>query len=459
MPTIFRIAVLACIAALLSACERPPEPPPAPEQPAQPAVEEPAAAEPLPEPTTADDRSDAMTLTEQALQQFTAGNRDFALSLYAALAEQPGQSGENLLVSPHSILSALAMVYAGAEGETREQMRATLRLNLDEPALHQAFAELDRQLAERAAAPREGEARGFELNVVNRLWGQQDYAFVPDYLALVERYYGAGVERVDFERDPDGVRQQINAWVEDQTRDRIRDLLPENSLNEDTSLVLVNAIYFLASWQEAFEEASTRPAAFHLLDGSSQDVPMMQRTGRLPAHVGDDSIAVAIPYLGSQVSLLALMPTDETADFATWERSLDRQALDETIAALAPQQVALDFPKFRVEGGFRLGELLQAMGMPQAFDPPNANFERMTGVPPGVIGRSLYIDEVFHKTFIDLDEAGTEAAAATAVVMMRLTALVEEPEPIEIRFDRPFVYAIYDQPTGSLLFLGRLLKP
>jgi len=366
---------------------------------------------------------------------------------------------DHLLISPHSILSALAMVYAGADGSTREQMRETLRFALEEPALHLAFGALDDALAERAAVVRDDAARGFELSVVNRLWGQEDYGFLPEYLALIERYYGAGLEPVDFESHPDSVREAVNAWVEEETRERIRDLLPPGSVNRDTRLILVNAIYFLASWQDAFEAALTREQAFTTGTGVTTGVPMMHRTASMAARVDQDSIMVSLPYLGRDVSLLALMPATANADFPAWLSTLDRERFDALVGGLSHTRVALDFPKFTGGSGFRLAEVLQDLGMPLAFSPTQADFRRMSGVGPGVLGRSLYIDEVFHKTHIELDEAGTEAAAATAVVMMRLTAMPIEEEPLAIRFDRPFVYAIYDHPTGTILFLGRVLDP
>ena len=390
--------------------------------------------------------------------RFANGNRDFALAAFRQLVTSP-EAGDHLLISPHSILSALAMVYAGADGDTREQMRETLRFALEEPALHQAFGALDQALAGRAEVERQDQARGFELSVVNRLWGQHDGGFLPEYLELIDRHYGAGVERVDFESDPDGIRGQVNAWVEEQTRERIRDLLPEGSVNADTRMILVNAIYFLASWQDAFEEEQTRDQPFTTGAGATVEVPMMHRTEHMPAHVGEDTIAVSLPYVGRDVSLLALMPSDAGADFDAWLGGLDRVAFDAVVEGLERKRVALDVPKFTGGSSFRLSDLLQDMGMPLAFSRTEADFRRMNGVGPGVLGRSLYIDEVFHKTFIDLDEAGTEAAAATAVVMMRLTAIMPEDDPLEIRFDRPFVYAIYDHPTETILFLGRVLNP
>ncbi len=414
--------------------------------------------DPQPEEAIPEEVMDEMDPQEADPVALSQGNREFALAAFQRLVNEDDVD-DNLLISPHSILSALAMVYAGAEGETRSQMRAVLRFALDEPALHRAFQALDEALAERAQIERDDDARGFELSVVNRLWGAHDEGFLPSYLELVERHYGAGIERVDFESDPDAARLQINAWVEDQTRDRIQNLLPSGSLNEDTRMVLVNAIYFLASWQDAFEEGQTRSESFQRLDGSSIDARLMHRTGRYPAFIDDQTIAVSIPYLGREVSLLALKPTNAEADFETWLAGLDRERFDTAAAGLAAQRVALAFPRFTGDSSFRLARLLRQMGMTEAFSRTEANFERMNGVGPGVMGRSLYVDEVFHKTFIDLDEAGTEAAAATAVVMMRLTAMPVEDDPITIRFDRPFIYAIYDHPTNTILFLGRVLDP
>lgn len=412
----------------------------------------------VPAPQPPAETTETATMDSPDLAALSAGNREFALAAFQRLLDAD-DAEENLLISPHSILSALAMVYAGADGQTRQQMREALRFALDEPALHAAFQALDAALAERSQIERDDQARGFELSVVNRLWGHHDYAFLPTYLEQIERYYGAGIERVDFEANPDAARQQINSWVEDQTRERIQDLLPDGALNEDTRMVLVNAIYFLASWQDAFEEDQTRTEPFQLLGGRSVEVELMNRTARFPAHVDDDSMAVSIPYLGGDVSLLAMMPADTEADFSDWQDALDRERFDQIVTGLAGRQVELAFPRLTADSGFRLAELLRDMGMVDAFSPTEADFERMTGVGPGVMGRSLYIDEVFHKTFIDLDEAGTEAAAATAVVMMRLTAMPVEEEALALRFDRPFIYAIYDHPTNSILFLGRMLDP
>lgn len=415
-----------------------------------------------PEPEIGLDRVESleadMELDGDELSRLTAGNRAFALAAFQQLLADSADD-DNLLISPHSILSALAMVYAGAAGETRDQMQQALRLALDGPALHLAFEALDAALAERSHIQRNDQARSFNLHVVNRIWAHYDYTFVPAYLTLVQRYYGAGIEPIDFRSDPDAARRQINAWVEEQTQDRILDLLPDGSLDEETRMVLVNAIHFLASWQDAFDTDHTQSEPFMRIDGSRVEARMMHRTGPYPAHVDDHSVAVSMPYLGGEVSLLAMMPARPEADFGQWLDEFDQARFDAIVADLTIRRVALALPRFSQDSSFRLAELLSRMGMPQAFSEAAANFERMTGVGPGVPGRSLYVDEVFHKTFIDLDEAGTEAAAATAVSMVRVTAMPVEEEALELRFDRPFIYAIYDHPTASILFLGRMLDP
>ncbi|TVQ34834.1 MAG: serpin family protein [Wenzhouxiangella sp.] len=453
----YRLLFLVVFALILVACQPAQEPATDPDEVPEAVEPDEVMIEPNGEPQP-EEVIDEMEPHDTDPAPLSVGNRDFALAAFQRLIASD-DADDNLLISPHSILSALAMVYAGAEGETRTQMREALRFALDEPALHVSFQALDEALAERAQVEREDDASGFELSVVNRLWGHYDYEFLPEYLELVERHYGAGIERVDFESDPNAARLQINAWVEEQTRERIKDLLPSGSLNEDTRMVLVNAIYFLASWQDAFEQEQTRVETFQRLDGSSVDARFMHRSDRYPAHVGTDTLAVSIPYLGREVSLLALMPASDVDDFEAWLAALNRERFDEIVSGLDGQRVALAFPRFTSDSGFRLARLLRQMGMVDAFSPTEANFERMTGVGPGVMGRSLYVDEVFHKTFIEIDEAGTEAAAATAVVMMRLTAMPVEDEPITLRFDRPFVYAIYDHPTDTILFLGRLLDP
>ena len=389
----------------------------------------------------------------QRFAELFADQRDFAFSLLRQLGEG---DDDNLFVSPYSIASALAMVYAGAQGATRAQMAETLRFPLDDDALHPAFNRLDRELTARAEVEPEDEGDAFRLDVVNQTWGHDSFDFQQDYLDLLARHYGAGMRLVDFRNAFEQVRLEINDWVAEQTQQRIEDLLPPRSLNADTRFVLVNAIYFLGSWKHAFEEDRTSDAPFTRLDDSRVTVPMMRQTARFGHHADERTVAVAMPYVSDDIELVAMMPTDG-GDFEQWAAELDREHFDQVLENMGRRDVALHFPRFESGSDLRLAQLLRTMGMVDAFDECDADFGGITGAEPCIPDRSIYIDEIFHKSFVDIDEAGTEAAAATAVVMVRVTAM--GPEPQTVRFDRPFYYFIHDRPTGTILFAGRMLDP
>jgi len=392
---------------------------------------------------------------EASRTALVADNRDFAFVLFDQLREIDPEA--NLFLSPYSISMALAMVYAGAREETRGQIAQVMNFGLDDEKLHPAFNWLDQALAARADHDPEEEGKAFELAMVNQTWGQADFNFQREYLDQLVKHYGAMIRLVDFENEFESIRREINAWVEEQTNDRIEDLLPPDSLNAETRFVLVNAIYFLASWKNAFEEDDTADAPFVSIDGSEVNVPMMRQTENLGLYQGNETVAVSMPYVGEEVSLVALMPDDAGADFRQWEAQMDRESFDRAVAGLRPGRVSLHFPRFETDSEIALSEQLENLGMSHAFDECLADFSGISGSPPCIPGESIYIDEVFHKSFINVNEAGTEAAAATAVVMMETTAM--RPPPTEIRFDRPFLYAIYDHPTETILFLGRMLKP
>ncbi len=390
---------------------------------------------------------------DQRFSELVADQRDFAFSLLKRLGE--ADQG-NLFVSPYSIASALAMVYAGAHGPTRQQMAETLHFPLEDELLHPAFNRLDRELAARADVEPENEGDAFRLDVINQTWGHEGFEFQQDYLDLLARHYGAGMRLVDFRNTFEQVRLEINDWVAESTEQRIEDLLPPRSLNSDTRFVLVNAIYFLGSWKHAFEEDRTSDAPFARLDESRVTVPMMRQTARFGHHADEQTVAVSMPYVGDDIELVAMMPADAD-DFGQWAAGLDREYFDQVLESMSRRDVALHFPRFESGSDLRLAELLRTMGMVDAFDECDADFRGITGVEPCIPDRSIYIDEIFHKSFVDIDEAGTEAAAATAVVMMRVTAV--GPEPPTVRFDRPFYYFIHDRPSGAILFAGRLLDP
>ncbi len=373
------------------------------------------------------------------LANLVAGNSAFAFDLYQALRSADG----NLFYSPYSISLALAMTYAGARGETERQMADTLNFTLSRDGLHPTFNGLDLELAARGEGAKGKDEKGFRLNIVNTIWGQQDYEFLVEFLDIMAENYGAGLRLLDFVNAPEGSRIVINDWVSEQTQDRIEDLIPQGVIDGDTRLVLTNAIYFNAAWQFPFTEA-TRDGVFHLLDGGEVMVPMMRETAGFGYAEGDGYQAVELPYDGGELSMVILLP--DAGQFQEFEGSLAAGHVDAIMKDLAPKRLALTMPKFEFESDFGLASTLAAMGMPVAFTDA-ADFSGMTA------GRKLFIKDVVHKAFVSVDEAGTEASAATAVGM-GLTSL-----PPQIAINRPFVFLIRDIQTGAILFVGRVLNP
>ena len=296
------------------------------------------------------------------------------------------------------------------------------------------------------------------MNIANRLFAQKDYDFRQNFLSLVKQNYGAAFEPIDFTVNPAAAAQHINKWVADQTRDKIQDLIPANALNKRTRLVLANALYLKAPWTDPFPDKATQPEPFHARGGAPLDVPMMRKTDRFGYAKREGFTAVSLPYVGGDLQFLVLMP-DDVNGLRTLESNLTADVLAKC-TRLETQDVDLHLPKFKLEPPtIALAENLQALGMKSAFNIPqgSANFDKMAPRKPNDY---LYISNVFHKTFIAVDEKGTEAAAATAVVMMRATAIARpKPPPIEVKVDRPFIYAIQHVPSGVCLFLGRVTNP
>ncbi|MCX6000197.1 MAG: serpin family protein [Chloroflexi bacterium] len=377
------------------------------------------------------------------LAELVSGNTHFAFDLYQALRHQDG----NLFYSPFSISAALAMTYAGARGETESQMADVLRFTLSQTGLHPVFNSLDLALAGRGEGAKGKDGEGFRLKIANALWGQKDYQFLADFLDVLAENYGAGMRLLDFASQPEPSRITINDWVDDQTEGRIKDLIPQGVIDELTRLVLTNAIYFNAAWLYPFDEKSTADGQFHLLDGSQVTVPMMHQTESFGYTTGNGYVAVELPYDGEDLSMVILLPDE--GKLQALEESLSADLVATIVGDLEHQQVALTMPRFEFKSEFRLGETLAAMGMPVAFS-GEADFSGMTG------NRDLQIAEVLHQAFVSVDESGTEAAAATAVVM-RATAAPEQP--VQVTLDRPFVFLIRDVETGTVLFAGRVVNP
>jgi len=371
------------------------------------------------------------------------GNSKFAFDLYQVVSHQGG----NLFYSPYSISLALAMTYAGARGETEQQMADTLHFALQQDRLHPAFNALDLALASRGEGAKGKDDKGFRLHIVNAIWGQKDYQFLPEFLDVLAENYGAGLRLLDFMREPEPSRITINNWVTDQTEGKIKDLIPQGVIDDLTRLVLTNAIYFNAAWLTPFDKELTSNGTFHLLEGGDITVPMMRQTHSLGYATGDGYQAVELPYDGNELSMIILLP--DIGKFESVQNSLDAALVEHIVSDLQSRQVDLTMPKFQFESEFSLADTLAAMGMPAAFS-GDADFSAMTG------NRELTITDVVHKAFVSVDEAGTEAAAATAVVV-GLTAVPEQP--VQVTVDRPFMFLISDIETGTILFIGRVVNP
>jgi serpin B len=376
------------------------------------------------------------------MQNVVDGNTAFAADLYGKLKPQEG----NLFFSPYSISTALAMTYGGARGDTAQQMAQALHFALPPNALAPAFGEMESSLN---AVQSQGHV---QLAVANSLWPQKDYKFLPDYLELCKKYFGTSIHPVDYVHDTEGARKTINAWVERKTNDKITDLLKPGSLDPSNVLVLVNAIYFKGKWAKRFEVSQTEEQPFYLSTNQSSTARLMQQTEEFGYSEFPDLQVLELPYTGNEVSMVVLLPRKPDG-LGELESQLTAPNLAKWTAHLWNRKVQVFLPTFKVTSEFSLGETLADLGMPDAFQYRKADFSGMDGT------HDLYISKVVHKAYVDVDEAGTEAAAATGVVMTRALAIpTEQPIPV-FRADHPFLFLIRDNETGSILFLGRVTDP
>jgi serpin B len=388
------------------------------------------------------ERDEAPHVPDADLQAAVAGNTAFALDLYQQL--RPGSG--NLFYSPFSISEALAMTYAGARGETAAQMAAALHFTLPAARLHPAFDAIDLALASRGQGS-EGQGSGpFRLTIAGALWGQTGYAFSSPFLDVLARDYGAGVHVVDFEHAPGTSRRIINDWVADRTAGEIPDLLPADAIKPQTRLVLTNAVYFSAAWAIPFDATATAPAAFTRADGSVVQVPTMATNRELSYGAGSDYAAVELPYDGQQLAMDLVVPTQGALD--AFEASLTPARLASILGGLRSSYVVLTMPRFKVDSSFDLGGELGALGMTDAFS-TRADFSGIAAAG------GLSITSVVHEALLDVNEAGTKAAAATGVVVGTLSL----PQPATLHVDHPFLLLIRDLGTGSIVFLGRVDDP
>jgi len=383
--------------------------------------------------------------TAEEATTFAASSNALGFDLYR---EVRGEDG-NLAFSPASISLAFAMTYAGAHGDTAAEMQRVLRLPDDADALHDSASRL-------LAAWNDAERDAYELRIVNRLFGEESYTFEEPFLALTRERYGAPLESVDFANAFEAQRAHINSWVSTQTEERIEDLLPEGSLDDLTRLVLVNAVYFQGDWVHAFDPEATRDEPFHIGGGAGVDVPLMRQThGHRYAEVDDVQI-LEMPYQGEELAMTIVLPRERDGLDAV-EGALDQAQLDRWLTALAPRSTEVILPRFRLDDArLPLKDTLEGLGMALAFDRTRADFTAMAA-PPNPADE-LYIFDCFHEAFVEVDEEGTEAAAATAVVMASRGAAAPQT-PSTFRADHPFLFMIRDLESGTILFLGRVNDP
>ena len=398
------------------------------------------AASPEPTPPAGEDIPEA-----GGNDSVAAGNNRFAFDLYQELRNDPAYAEENLFFSPYSISSALAITYEGARGRTADEIRAVFHLPVDDTARREGFLAIDAGI--------NSEDSGYTLRTANALWAEETYPFLQDYIETAGRYYSANVTNLDFTTQPEASRITINRWVEERTNDLIKDLLPEGSISPLTRLVITNAIYFKGTWVKQFDENKTANLHFWKGPGESVLVPMMQRNDEEAIYgyaETDDLQVLEMPYAhenGAGLSMLVILPDEIEAA----EESLDAQKIDDLRQSLTERRVNVYFPKFSLETTYPLAETLAAMGMPTAFTDA-ADLSGMDGT------QNLFVSSVVHKAFVDVNEEGTEAAAATGVIINMKTSLGGDETPV-FRADHPFIFAILDNDTGTILFMGRVVDP
>jgi serpin B len=386
------------------------------------------------------DRDTTPNVSSTDIASLSDGNSAFAMDMYKKITG----ATDNVFFSPYSISIALAMTWGGARNKTERDMASVLHFPFPQAQLHSAFNALDLALV------RHARTSGFELHVVNQLWGEKTCTFLPDYLKMATVDYGASMRLLDFIGNPEPSRVVINTWVADSTNQRITDLIPAGIIDAITRLVLTNAIYFKAQWADTFISSDTRDNIFYRSDADSLSTKFMQREGDYTYDSTADYQAVELPYKGEATSMLIVLPAP--GKMAQVEASLSTGFLTSLCASLHSVRVSICLPKFKfTTKSVSLSGILQSLGMAVAFG-NNADFSGIDGTG------NLYIGDVFHKAFVQVDENGTEAAAATAVIIKYRSSAIKKPLPVFIA-NRPFIFLIRDVQTNAVLFMGKLNDP
>jgi serpin B len=379
----------------------------------------------------------------QPVSNLSQSDNQFAFDLYSRLSSNKG----NIFFSPYSLSSALDMTYEGARGETAQEMRAVLHLSVDDASRRVETSAFIQNINR--------PDKSYELSVANALWAQKAYPFKEDYLSLVKGVYSALARNLDFVADPQGSRGTINNWVSENTNNRINDLLPSGSITKDTRLVLTDAVYFKGKWLTPFKKQDTKPDIFWLGADQSVQTDMMALLGKPFKYAENDQAQLLeLPYLGNDLSMLIILPRSK--DIKDLEKVLTLDMLKQWQEGMLRLGADVYLPKFKFDSSLQMSDILTGMGMKLAFDARNADFSGMANLIPG---ERLYIGGVFHKAWIDTSEEGTEAAAATAVVMFKAMAMPMRMIPKIFRADHPFIFVIQENKTGHILFMGRVSDP
>jgi serpin B len=408
----------------------------------------PVTNEPTPQPfsvaKSASVTRDTSSISNEYVATQAESNNKFAIAMYNQLKKD----GKNLFISPYSITEALAMTAAGANGTTKQQIRDALQVSLDGVHFDEALNAIDQSVMKYASA-----TQGITLNVANSSWMQTGWEFKVSYLDNISKYYGAGINLLDFITKPEESRIIINTWIADQTNDKITNLIPPGSITSNTRLVLGNAIYFLGEWLYTFNPDFTSTKSFTLLDKSTVQAPTMSLNKpdsmvKMRYTHSHGARALDFPYKGDRIVMTVILP--DVDSFATVENSLSATMISQLVSGLKEEKLMVSLPKFKFTyGAASLTDAFKALGMTDAFNPNLADFSGIDG------SKSLYVADVLHKAFISVDEKGTEAAAATVV----LIGITSADAPVIFVVDRPFIFVIRDKVTGTILFIGRILNP
>lgn len=388
---------------------------------------------------------DDTNTTPEILGSVAHGNNRFAFDLYSKYRSKDG----NVFFSPYSISSALAMTYEGAKGQTASQMQQVLHLPSDKDVLRSGFAGINNEL--------NTVNKTYALSVANALWAQENYPFRQDYFDTIDTYYGGKVTNLNFVTETEKSRIIINDWVESKTNDKIKDLIPKGILTPETRLVLTNALYFKANWTHKFDPKDTDDRMFNLSSGEEVKTEMMYQTHYFNYTENDKAQMLEMDYVGDDLSMLIILPKDN--DLSAFDKDFTLDGLNTLKDSMTTEKVRVTMPKFKFETKYFMAEDLKQMGMPTAFDSDLADF---TGMWDRQADENLYISQVIHQTFIEVAENGTEAAAATAVIMARTTSAGPDPNYVPPKIfiaDHPFIFIIQQKDSGNILFMGRLEDP